>query len=495
MSMLDTIRKGIDSSVTRVVIGAVLFAFVFWNVDKKSDKDDATIVATVNGTSITRSDYARVVQATLRSAGSGISNDQREALAANVKQQMIKEEALVQEAERLGFFISDDEIRRDIIKDENFKGEDGKFDEKRFQSILKNNGFTKGSYEILVRRRLMLSRLDEVMSGVVQVSDKEAQEWFRRQQTSVELQYVRLATPTFLDDITVTDAERDAYIAANGPKIEAKYKADYDRFYNIPKRYQLRLILLRSDIAGSDKAVVQAKAEQIRSDALAGKDFAELAKRWSEDLTASAGGGLGIRPAAQFDAAEIAAADAAGVGKVTAVTETSRGFEILLVEKVEEAKVISQEEATPTLAVNLLKEEKVGQVMKDYATSLITAWSSTKMPPVDLLQAQGLSVESTGPFPIAKPDIPMIGTNAEISKLLQTSPPGTVLPQTYEIRGLSYVVVIGSKNEPTQEEFEKQKGMVRAQLLYTRRQSFMEGWSSDVVSRATVETFSAPKPR
>lgn len=494
--MLDRIRNATDSTFIRIMLGVVLFTFLFWGVGGSNDAPvDSSIVATVNGESITRDEFMRVYRGALRQANA-TSDEQQLQIKAQVEQELIKQEALLQEAARLGLYVSEEEVRRNILKDEAFASGDEstgkKFDEKLYKQRLRNAGYSEGSYAASVRRDLLFMKMMTLIGEGVTVSDEEAFAWYKRRQTQVDLQFVRLSPPNFLNDITVTDAERDAFATANAAKIEERYNRDLNRFYDIPRRYQLRMILLRSDIGGDTpeaeaaaKTALAKKAAEIQALAAGGADFADLAKRYSEDLTASSGGGLGMRPGAQFDAAEIAAADAAGVGKVSAVFETGRGLEILLVEKIEEAKKITLQEATPDIATNLLKEERVGKTVAEFAGNLISAWTQAG-PPADQLLPRNLVVETTGPFALGGGEIPTLGAEAEILALLPDAAPGTVFPKVFEIRGLSYVVSLASRTEPKREEFDAQKGMIRAQLLRVRQQQFFEGWSQDVVAKAEV---------
>lgn len=490
--MLDSIRNATDSTFIRILMGVVLFTFLFWGVGSSNNTPtDGSIVATVNGESVTRDEFLRVYRGALRQANA-TSEEQQQAIAAQVKQELIKQEAILQEAEHLGLYVSEEEVRRNILKDEAFAGEDKKFDEKIYKQRLRNAGYSEGTYAASVRRDLLYMKLMMLLSEGVTVSDDEAFAMHRRQQAQVDLQFVRLSPPNFLSGIEITDTERDAFATANAAKIKDRYEQDKARFYDVPRRYQLRMILLRGDINGADgkpvdKEILRKKAEEIRAQATV-ETFAELAKRYSEDLTASSGGGLGVRPGAQFDPAEVAAADAAGEGKVSAVFETGRGFEILLVEKIEAPKQVTLEQATPEIAANMLREERVGKVVQDFATGLIASWSQAG-PPADQLAPRNLVVDTTGPFAIGGGQIPLLGDDPALMAMIQTAPAGTVLPKAFEIRGLTYVVAVASRTEPTREEFEAQKGMVRAQLLRARQQQFFEGWAQDVVSRAKVEQY------
>ena len=298
--------------------------------------------------------------------------------------------------------------------------------------------------------------------------------------------FVRLPVEAFLDDVVVSDADRDAYVAANADKIKARYDEGYSRFYNLPKRYQLRTILLKTGVAGMDDATVQARAEAIRAEAAAGADFESLARRWSEDLSASNGGQLGVMAKDQVDPALVAAADAAGVGKVSAVTKTDRGFQFLLVEKIEEAKVISLDEAKGDIAVSMIKEEKAPAAVEAYAAKVLEGWKAAGAAPTELLEAKHLSVDTTGEFSLGDPEVPRLGDSPELLSQLANATPGYVVPTSLLLKGTRFVVVVQSRIEPSEADYAKDRPLVENGLLMQRRQEFASQWQTDLVAQAKV---------
>lgn len=489
---METLRKGSDSTSTRLLLGIVLLVFMFWGVGS-GQQGSNTIIAEVNGTSITRTDVDRAFrqaynQEVQRRQGRRPEDDEAAQLRTNVIQELIQQEALVQEAERLGVLVHPDEVARYITRISAFKNKDGKFDDELYRERIRGMGSTAAQFEEQIRREILIGRLSEIAAGAVSVTDDEIKTAALLEGTQIELSFVRLSNTAFLEDVVIPDAERDQFIQQNADKIKASYDADYDRFYNLPKRYQLRSILLRTDIPGTDAAALKQRAEAIRAEAAApGADFAALARRYSEDASyASSGGNLGMRPAAQFDPKETEAADAAGVGKVTGVVETSKGLEILLVEKIEEAKVISLDEARNDIALRLMRGDRVGPVVQNFASGLITAWSQSGQPPQDQLDGHKLTIERTPAFSLADSRIPTIGESAELSAALRSAAAGAVLPQAFTIRDTVFVIAVSNRIEPSELDLPMQLKMTRGRLLMERKQAFVEAWVQAVVARAKV---------
>ncbi len=485
MSVLENLRKGTDSTSTRLLIGVVVAVFIFWGVGQ-GNGDKTSVYATVNGTTITDSDFRRAYVPQARQAGRNLSEDEEKELGAKVLTDLIQQEALVQEADRLGVTVSDEEVVREYVKIPSFQV-DGKFDEKTYLRLLKANNLQRAQFEDDLRRDLLVRKLFDFAGYSVAVTDAELREAYVLDETALDLAFVRLPTSAFLDDVTVSDADRDTFVTQNGDRIKKRYDEGFERFYNLKKRYQLRTILLRTDIPGADEEAVKARAEAVRAEAVAGADFEELAKRWSEDLTASNGGNLGLQAVDQLDPAVTTAADAAGVGKVSEVVKTTRGFQVLLVEKIEDAKVISLDEAKADIAVAMIKEERAPQAVAAFAAKLVEAWKAQGAPPAELLAEQGLSADSTGEFSLGDPEVPRLGDSAELRQQIEKAPAGYVVPVPLQLKDNTFVVAVASRTDADPAKFEENRDRIEGRLRAQRRAAFLEQWTSDVVAQAKVE--------
>lgn len=117
-------------------------------------------------------------------------------------------------------------------------------------------------------------------------------------------------------------------------EIERYYKEHLDE-YGRPPRVHVRIIslLMPAGASAEQNAELRARAEAIRKDAAAGKDFQALAKAHSQGPAAADGGDIGeVAPGdmqPEFDQA-VAALEAGGV---SAVVENADGYHVLKVDK------------------------------------------------------------------------------------------------------------------------------------------------------------------
>lgn len=486
MSMMERLRSGTDSTSTRLLIGVAMLFFVFF-MGKGNNIKQTTIYAKVNGVSITDVELRRVYAQAVRKAGRNMSDAEEKQLQSDVLDGLIEQEALGQEAVKQNVLVSDDEVWREIVAQKSFADENGKFSEKIYEKMLKMNGLTRATFESQMHDSLQLDKLLDLVSQSVTVSEGEVKAEWTAQNTQLNLTYVRLPDTAFLDGIAIADSERDAFVTAHADEVQKRYTADYERLYNLPKRFQMREILLRTDLPGVEKAEVKARADAIRAEAVSGADFASLAQRWSEDLTAAAGGNLGNRAADQLDPVVTNAAVATGAGKVSEVVETGRGFEILQVESITDARVIPLEEARNDIATTLLREQRVDGVVNDYAAQIITAWQTNGVVPRDLTEAKRLSVDVTGPFSLAEAEVPQLGPVPEIMLTLRAAAAETVIPTPFSAKGGRYVAAVTTRTEADPTQWDSGKTMVRAQLTQQRKVAFVTAWKQDVIAHAKVD--------
>ncbi len=493
MSLIEKMRNSTESTSTRflIVLVGVIFAFAGGR-SARGQGCAGGMAATVNGEAIALADYEQEVRRDFQRAGSGLDDDKKSEIAGLTLDRMVQKALVLQEAERLGLAVSSDEIAREIKKEELFQKE-GKFDEKAYVDGLAKIGLSRTAFEGDTRERLLILKMQDLVARAAVVTNAEVRRAWELEATRVDLTYVRLPPSNFYDDVVVSDADRDAFVAANGLKVEERYKADYERSYNLPKRYHLHTILLRTDLPGADKAEVSARAEAIALQAKQpGADFSALVLRWSEDLSVKARGDLGLMAADSVDPVRAKAADEAGAGAVTGVVETGLGFEILRVEAIEAARVIPLEEARPGIAVQMIKDERVDTVVSEYAARLVSAWTTNGDVPRDLTDGKALAVDTTGPFSLGDEEVPRLGDGPAVAELIaavKSAKAGQVLAVPITVKGMPYVVQVSSREEPNDAAFELQSMGVRARLEMFKKSAFVRAWIDQLVKEATVERY------
>ena len=268
--------------------------------------------------------YRRQLQSYQTQSGGEITSDLLRSMGIDrqLLQQMIDEYAQLQEAARVGVTVTDTEVREAIVALPVFQ-QDGRFvGEAAYLQMLRMQQppMTPAEFEENMRRSLMLQRLQAAVTDWITVSDEDVEREHVRRNERVRLSAVAFRADDFrdgleataddvaalfeqnADDYLVPEKRRLRFVLIDVPALKASFTpsdAEVQAYYdNNLDRYteevSLRVshILLRTQ--DKDAAEVRAQAESIAAEARGGADFAELARRHSEDDgTREAGGDLG----------------------------------------------------------------------------------------------------------------------------------------------------------------------------------------------------------
>ena len=328
MTMLDKMRR--HKNWLKWSLGLVVLAFVIFYIPDflrgtGADAASGDTIAKVQGHDITAGEFRRSYEAQLqayRTAYGGNMNDQlikQLGIDRQILSQMVDERAALAEADRLGIDANDEEVRQRILSIPAFQENGAFIGDQRYQQLLRMQRppMTPDEFENSVHRQLIVEKLRASLSEWMSISDRDLEQEYRRRNNKVKLAVAHFTADTFRSQVTASDAEITSYFNAHTTdfKIPEKRKiryllvdvdalrakvvvpsADIERAYNnnidqysTPEQVRASHILLKTE--GKDDAAVKAKAEDILKQAKSGADFAELAKKHSEDEASAKNGG------------------------------------------------------------------------------------------------------------------------------------------------------------------------------------------------------------
>lgn len=491
MSTLERMRRSMDSTSTRVIFGVVVMVFIFWGAGGSARKASQELgaAAVVGSVHITTNTLYREMR--LRNDGKvGTSEEEQTRFRDEVLNQLVQEELLVQEAKRVGIEVSPEEVRRVIARNPNFKSpEDNHFSEELYERQLKRMGLKPAIYEESIDRALLTQKLQEVIFAGAIVSDADIKRQYERENTSAAVQWVKIPEAALLDDVPVTDAEVDAFLAASELKVKERYDREYDRKYSTPRKASWQGILLRSDLPGVELPALKARILDLKAQAEKGDDaaFAELARRYSEDLTAVNGGDMGLSPEPLMDPPLAKAVFEAGAGKVTEVVETGRGLWIARVREVVEATETPFDEVKRGIARDMVAESGVSKLSQEYAEKVLAGWKAAGAPPAELLDPQGIVAMSSGDLPLAGFTVQGLGANPALEAAVASQRAVGVLSGVYPTPGGWVVAAITSYTPADPAGFEAEKERLRVRVEAEARMRYVQAWLEDLRKRGGVE--------
>lgn len=380
--MLRLMRDYATSWMIKFILGVIVIVFVFWGVGSFTS-DRATRVALVNDQIITveeyREAYNNLIEQVRRTFGSNLNDDMIKML--NLKQQalnnLIDQALLVQQAETLNFKVSDHELATAIQGLPAFQ-RGGAFDNRLYENVLSRVHMTPEQFEESQRKAMLNEKIRSFITGSVKVSEQEAMTWYNWQNALVNVEFVRF-DPSRMEDLVPTDEavraffDKDPSPYKTEPKVKARYlkfsaedyrsdvsvsDAEIEDYYRektaeftLPKTVEARHILFKvEENATEDRIEAQRRrALEVLGKIRNGKDFAEMAKTYSEGPSKAVGGYLGAFKREQMVAPFSEKAFSMAAGEISDPVRTRFGWHLIKVEKVNDARVLSLAEATPKI--------------------------------------------------------------------------------------------------------------------------------------------------
>jgi peptidyl-prolyl cis-trans isomerase D len=191
--MLDILRKKKEHWVSALIVLAVAIVMAFFGASKFSD-DKANPnqpIAWVNGDVISQRDFYSELEFTLNQYRMVLGDkfDERlfgSQLPQQTLERMIQFKLLCQQAEKMGFFISDRELA-DQIRSNPYFQKDGKFDAATYSRIP-----NRGIMERRQRDQLAAGRLQTYMTSRIKSLPADSEASRLLQKTQVELQFAAI---------------------------------------------------------------------------------------------------------------------------------------------------------------------------------------------------------------------------------------------------------------------------------------------------------------
>jgi peptidyl-prolyl cis-trans isomerase D len=436
--MLDAMRKNAQSWGVKIVFGLIIVVFVFWGVGNFS-KDTASVVAYVDGRPILVKEFEKTFQESLRMVRNQNPNVTDKELAEGgfrwqVFSQMLTQTILAAQAAKLNISVSDAELRKEIARVPAFAGENGKFDAKRYEELLKANGLSLTEFESDMRQNLTLEKLGNYITLPAEVTEAEARSLYEFSRQQAVIEYIPFTSDAFSQGIAPTEEAVKAFYDANAAKfqtpaqikidyldlspqalakpdeitdqdIEAYYKANPKAFER-PESVEVRhlLVMLPPDAPEAEVKAAEARMAELAAKLRKGEDFASLLPKdpasgdnlMGEDYAWLSRGAL----PKEFKSFEDAAF-ALEKGKVSEPLRTTVGLHVLEIREKRPAGVAPLADVKDEIK-GVLAEERAA----DRLTKVMDAVQDKIVAGVELAKAAEEEGLSMGQTPLFSKDMP-----------------------------------------------------------------------------------------
>jgi peptidyl-prolyl cis-trans isomerase D len=265
----------LGKTIMAVVMGVLIISFGIWGIADIFKGFGQSSLAKIGRTEISAEQFRQIytdrLQQLGRQFGRPLTADQARAFGIDrqVLQQTLAEAAMDEEARRMGLNQSDAEVLRQIYNDPNFKGLNGQFDPQRFQSVIRNFGYTEGRY-IQEQRRVGLRRqIAGTISSGIEPSKPllEALTRFQNEQRSID--YITLG------------AAQAGIIDPPSPEALAAYFEDHKVQFRAPEYRKISFVAVTPEEIGKWTTVSDEDARKIfdqRKDRLGSPEKREVSQ-------------------------------------------------------------------------------------------------------------------------------------------------------------------------------------------------------------------------
>ena len=443
--MLEAIRERAQGWVAKLILALIAVTFAIFGIDSYfSPSSEGEIVATIGSNKITKNDWLqrineRAEQLAANSSSTSVDKKiiQDPAFRRSVLEDLINEKLLSHEAAETNFQANEQEIGKTIAAIPAFHS-NGQFSLNKYEILLKQNGLTPAMFEarlhqdyIVQQIKILFSESSFVPNSAVNqfiqlyeqrrlvsefhlspnellkrvsVTPVEINDFYQKNLNiytipeQFRVQYLILSTDGLIDDVQVTQDE-----------IINFYQKNAAQLYKSPEERVASHILI--SITNNGKKAVTweqafSKAQTVYNEAKENPgNFAELAKKFSDDLgSASQGGDLGsisrgtmVKP---FEDALFAMAK----GEISKPIKTEFGYHVIKLEDIKPGAEKPLQEVQGEIASNLGKQ-KISSKFAKYAetfSNIVYEQADSLRPAAEALNLKIQTtdwISSTGPAP------------------------------------------------------------------------------------------------
>ncbi len=506
--MLRILREHASSWMLRGILILVAVTFISWGGYSLIREKRPTYAAKVNGEVISLKDYHEALQNVIKqyreALGSAFTEKMMEEMKIkeHVLDELISRLLILQEGKRLGINTSDEELRRMIESHPSFQI-DGRFDPRLYERFLHLNRLSAGEFEQMQKENLLyLKVVNLIKLGGGKISEGELWDAYLFENERINLHFIKVSSHPFQKDVSANEIEmkdyyqkhqeefripaliKVQYLAFRPSDFEATVQISPDevkRFYELrkesfktPRRVRAREILLPVDPQDSNEKVEEKRkrAEEILEKAKKTKDFASLAKQYSQSPSASKGGELGWIEEGMVEEAIQKALFSTQPGQLSGVIRGRAGFYIFKIEEVMEEKQRTLEEVRDQILQSLKKEKAKAVASRKADDAFYSLFRSRELEAY--AREKNIPIKTTD-FIKEGEEIPEIGRNpsfyssalslkvGEISPVLSIGPNFYILkllekkesriPSFDEVKEEVHRKVIGMKAEEKAREF------------------------------------------
>jgi peptidyl-prolyl cis-trans isomerase D len=364
-----------------------------------TSRAESNVLASIDGSNITTTELQRTVQARFRNSRQMDQSRLIPMVAGSMLDEMVLQRAVTRETKKMGIEVSDQELQQTLqtipwlTQNGSFIGMD------HYQDVIyQQTGMSVPEFEAELRQRLLQDKIRSVVTDGVEVTPEEVMQEFQHRNAKAKIDYVLFDPSQFIKGVKVSPEELEAFFKKNPDRYKLpeqrkiryvmvdpdsvrgqvkvtdedarQYYTQHLSDYRISDRVNVAHILFKTTgKTPAEAAAIEKKASDVLKQIKGGGDFAELAKKNSEDTSASKGGELGWLVRGQTVKEFEDTAFSMKPGQVSDLVKTVYGIHILKLEDKQTAHLQSFDEVKASILADQLKQ-RVTDAQEKLADSL-----------------------------------------------------------------------------------------------------------------------------
>ena len=499
--MLQKIRDNSQSMAAKIFVWFLILIFGAWGASTiVSSVITGTPALSVNGVDIDEFAIERSTQSRVQEMISNLGPDadlstiDEEAFREAAINELIQRQLLLQYAEQAGMVMSSRVIDRSIAQTPDFQI-DGVFNGERAQLLLQSMGFTPNSYRAALAEEGLINQTTFTYGLSGFVTREEINRLAALIKQTRDLRYILINMESKISEIDITDAEIEAYYAANeddfmlNEEVSVQYlELDKDSIFDevsvteaqVRQRYEEEQTVYQSQIerrashilleavSDDDVQAALAQAADLKSRIDNGESFEDLAAEFSDDTgSAEFGGDVGYTTGDTFVEGFEQALLGLDVGQVSDPVQTEFGVHLIKLTERSESEIETFEDSRERLERDL-KAAEVDRIYQERADELGNlAFESFDL--ADPAEIMGLELKTSSMF--SRNGGPGIASNQDVvnaafspdvlldnlnSNLIAVSPSRSV------------VIHVQEHNLPRVQDLEAVRGEIQVMLQFEK---------------------------
>lgn len=364
--MLEALRKHTQGWMAKIILALIVVPFALFGIDSYLNQAGGQVaVAKVDGQKISLQEYSNSVENArnyMQSQGQKVDAALLEspAFKQSVLDSIITRRLVEGAIQDYRFKISDDQLSQHILGMPEFQS-NGKFSEDTYNQLLSQNKLTPAKFEQSIRKDLAVQQVREGLSSLVFMPQKVAEQSLMSEFEQREVSVVDVKVLDFMNQVTVTPDQVQAYynqhktkfiapakvklqfallsaaglvgsVSVTDEEVKQAYEENAAKYQGNEQRQASHILIgFNSSSSAAEKTAAKEKAESVLNQVKANpKNFEKLAIEFSQDTgSAGKGGDLGSFGRGAMVKPFEDAAFSMKVGDISDLVESEFGYHII----------------------------------------------------------------------------------------------------------------------------------------------------------------------